>query len=162
MKNALLAASAAILVLAIGIFLATSDSSDFPSFGFFEEDPILVVLVGEARHVDLVRGAIDPGRILVDTPDAFALAEERVIAVDADAASVPIEAAGWLDREIEIVAIPMDGGRQWDRRRRTGSKDLTEEEQKRAEKIAELLKKPTLNPIEATVLLQHMDRTGQF
>lgn len=160
MKRALAAVAAAVLVIVLA--LLASRSFGFQGLGLFEQDPILVVLVGELRHVELVRKAIAKERIIVDTPAAFATAEERIIAVDAASASVPINQAGWSDREIEIVAIPMDSARNWQRARRSGSRSMSEQERKQAKKIAELMQKPTLNALEAIVLLQHMDQTGQF
>ena len=48
---------------------------------------VLVFLVGDRGGVDRVRRAVAPERIAVSTPDAVALIEGRIVAVDAAAVS---------------------------------------------------------------------------
>jgi hypothetical protein len=152
-----------------GVMIASADKPDWVSqLDYFdnESDPILVVLVGGTRSVERVRSVIPDERVIAESPGAFAVVEERIIAADADAASGSINQAGWIDREIELIAIPMDGGRQWERNRNAGSRrrggSESPEDAEKAARIAELVQKPTLNAAEAMVLLQHMDQTGQF
>jgi hypothetical protein len=160
---------AVLLTFTTGVMIAAADKPDWVSgLEIFasEPEPILVILVGGTRGVERVRSVISDERVIAESPGAFAIVEERIIAADADAASGPINQAGWVDREIELVAIRMDGDRQWEQnrnahRRGPGQAQSPEDEMKAA-KIAELVQKPTLNAAEAMVLLQHMDQSGQF
>ena len=53
----------------------------------------------------------------------------------------------WLHREIEIVAIPMGRGLYWERNRHKGNSGA--EDGAQAERIAELMSKPTMTTGEA-------------
>lgn len=168
MNSSLLMTMTAIATFGIGILILTSEPKawveETTEYFFPPPDPVLVVVVGHADLVRSVRSAIEPDRILADTGDAFVLQSRRVIAANADAASRAINQLDWIEREIDIVSVPTDGGRQWERNR--GKKKLggegSPEDQAKAEKIASLMNKPTLNAGEAMMLLQHMDSTGQF
>ncbi len=70
------------------------------------EEPVMVMLVGDAERVAAIRDAVDPDRIVASTPDAFALVEGRIIATSVEAASRPLNQAGWASRSIEIVVPP--------------------------------------------------------
>jgi hypothetical protein len=160
---------AALVTLTTGVMIARADKPDWVSgLKIFDSqpEPILVILVGGARGVERVRSVIPDERVIAESPGAFATVEERIIAANVDAASAPINQAGWIDREIELVAIRMGGDRRWEQnrnaRRRGQGGAKSPEDEVRAAKIAELVQKPTLNAAEAMVLLQHMDQTGQF
>ena len=160
---------AAFVTFTTGVMIASAEKPDWVSeLEIFDRhsDPILVVLVGGAGGVERVRSVIPDERVIAESPGAFALVEERIIAANAEAASGPINQAGWIDREIELVAIPMGADRRWEQsrsaRRRGQAQGQSPEDEAKAAKIAELLQKPTLNAVEAMVLLQHMDQTGQF
>lgn len=157
----------AIAVFGIGVLLLTSKPGDWmPKLSDFitPPDPVLVVIVGSTDLVDSVRRAISPDRIIADTGDAFALVDRRIIAADADAASGPINQLGWIDRQFELVAAPINGGRRWEqnRHRRRSDKTQSDEDREKADQIAQLLRKPTLNAAEAGMLLRHLDASGQF
>ncbi len=157
----------AVIAFGIGLLLLTSKPADWiPELGDFIKppDPVLVVVVGSEELVGTVRSAISSERVLAETSDAFALDSLRVIAASADAAGGPINELGWIDREIEIVSVPTGAGRRWENNRHQNSNDknMSAEEQAKADKIASIMKKPKLNAGEAMMLLQHMDSTGQF
>lgn len=131
------------------------------------DDPVLIVIVGSPELVDSVRKAISPDRIVADTGDAFALRSRRIVAATTEAASGPLNQLGWIDDPLDLVAMSNDRGRQWEQNRNTpggrrNQRGLSDEERERADLIAGLLRKPTLNSAEAGVLLRHMDATGQF
>ncbi len=168
MNNGFLMTMSAIATFGLGILILTAKPTEFveetKEFFFPAPDPVLVVVVGSPELVGSVRSAIESDRIVADTGDAFALDSRRVIAANADAAGGPINQLGWIEPEIEVVSVPTDGGRQWERNRgqRKAAKDGSPEDAAKAEKIASLMNKPTLNAGEAMMLLQHMDSTGQF
>jgi hypothetical protein len=105
-------------------------------------EPVLILLVGSDESVDLVRKAVDPERIVASTPHAFAVADGHVVAADVEAASDPLNAAGWGDRPIEILGPD------------AGARPVASETQPT---IAELAKKPTLSAGEAMRLLDQMN-----
>jgi len=168
MNGSLLMTMSAIATFGLGIVILTSEPEVFVEqtreFFFPGPDPVLVVVVGSREWVESVRSAIDPERIVDDTGDAFALDNLRVVAANAEVASDSINRLGWIEREIELISVPTDGGRQWERNRgKAGPGERgSAEDAARAEKIAGLMNKPTLNAGEAMMLLQHMDSTGQF
>ena len=167
MRNGFIMSMSAIAVFGILVLLMTSKPGDWlPKLSDFIKppDPVLVVIVGSTELVDSVRKVIASERIVADTGDAFALVDRRIIAADSDAASGPINELGWIHREIELVAVPTGGGRKWEKNRHQARKpkNLSEEDQEKAELIANLIRKPTLNASEAGLLLRHMDATGQF
>jgi hypothetical protein len=113
-------------------------------------EPVLILLVGSDESVDRVRDAVDPERIVASTPHAFAVVDGHIVAADAEAASAPLNAAGWSDRPIEILGAE----------RVTGSPDAqagASHVPDAPPPLAELAKKPTLTPGEAMRLLEHMN-----
>jgi hypothetical protein len=167
MRAGFMMSMSGIAIFGILLLLLTSKPGDWlPSLSdFFEPpEPVLVVIVGNSDLVDSVRKVISPERIIADTGDAFALVDRRVVAANSDAASGPINQLNWIHREIELVAVPMDGGRQWEKTRHQGrkAKTMSDEDREMAERIANLVRKPTLTAADAGLLLRHMDATGQF
>ena len=77
-----------------------------PGVGLAVEEPVTVMLVGDAESVAEIRDAVDPDRIVASTPQAFALIEGRIIASSIEAASQSLNRAGWASRSIEIVPPP--------------------------------------------------------
>lgn len=161
MKRGPLVAAATLATFAVGLAFSiwsggwTSEEA---------QEPILVVLVGGQDAVATVRSVISNERVVSDAPDAFVLVEERIIAANLDAASVPINEMGWTHRRIELVGVVMDSGRNWERERvrRAGPSGGQAEDPAGAEKIAQLMSKPSLSAFEAAAVLRHMDATGQF
>jgi hypothetical protein len=101
-------------------------------------DPVLVIVVGEAARVDLVRNAVDRERIVCETANAFALRERRIIAASFEEVGPMLMEAGWRDDPLEIV---------------TPRPASTHSEADQASKIADLMNKPTLNALEARMAL---------
>ena len=120
--------------------------------------------MGSKAGVKSVRAAVDDDRVVAETEGAFALRSRRIVAANAEAASGPINTMGWIDKEIELVAVPMGRGHKWEKNRH---KDKDAEgkdggDPEHAERIATLMGKPTLTSGEAMAVLSHMDKTGQF
>jgi hypothetical protein len=105
-----------------------------PGLPGLESEPVLVVVVGDLRGVAQVRAAIDDERIVAESEDAFALKERRVIAESFAGVGPMLTAAGWGDESLEIVAIRLQA---------------PETDSKRTSELAELMKKPALNLMEA-------------
>jgi hypothetical protein len=106
----------------------------WPGLPELKSKPVLVVVVGDLQQLAQVRAAIDDERIVAESDDAFALKERRVISESFAGVGPILTAAGWGDDSLEIVAIRLQEPQ-------TGS-DRTSE-------LAELMKKPTLNLMEA-------------
>jgi hypothetical protein len=107
---------------------------DLPGLPGLESEPVLVVVVGDLQGVAQVRAAIDDERIVAESDDAFALKERRVISESFAGVGPMLTAAGWGDDSLEIVAIRLQA---------------PETDSKRTSELAELMKKPTLNLMEA-------------
>jgi hypothetical protein len=103
-----------------------------------EADPVLIVVVGDAARVDLVRNAVDRERIICQTVNAFALRERRIIAASFEEVGPMLMEAGWRDDPLEIV---------------TSRPPSTRSDADQASKIADLMNKPTLNALEARMAL---------
>ena len=117
------------------------------------EEPVLLLLVDGRAGVALVRGAVDPARVLVSTPDALVLAEGRVVATSPEAAGGPLTRAGWAERGIEIWrAAPAHRAGPPPGRARAGS----EAGERTGPSLAELRHKPTLTTAEAMAALRLM------
>ncbi len=106
-----------------------------------EAKPVLIVVVGNAARVDLVRNAVDRERIICETADAFALRERRIIAGSFEEVGPMLMRAGWRDDPLEIVTLLPAS---------------TPSPTARASKIAELMNKPTLNILEAKMVLDSL------
>jgi hypothetical protein len=105
-------------------------------------DPVLIVVVGNAARVDLVRNSVDHGRIICETANAFALRERRIIAASFEEVGPMLMEAGWRDDPLEIVAP-----------RPPSAPPSAKSDADRASKIADLMNKPTLNALEAKMAL---------
>jgi hypothetical protein len=106
-----------------------------------EAEPVLIVVVGNAARVDLVRNAVDRERIICETADAFALRERRIIAGSFEEVGPMLMRAGWRDDPLEIVTLLPPS---------------TRSPTARASKIADLMNKPTLNIVEARMVLNSL------
>jgi hypothetical protein len=104
-------------------------------------EPVLIVVLGNAARVDLVRNAVDRERIICETADAFALQERRIIAGSFEKVGPMLMRAGWRDDPLEIVTLLPPS---------------THSPTARASKIADLMNKPTLNILEARTLLNSL------
>jgi hypothetical protein len=106
-----------------------------------ESASVLVLLVGDRAGVGAVRAAVDPTRILAETPDAIVLREGRVVATGPEVIGGPLVEAGFAERSIEVWAASR--GDPW--KRGEG------EDQKLS--LAALAKKPALTPLEVLAIL---------
>ena len=150
MGNTLLASIAAMAVFSAGLFVTLERPSWMPLLGQPEE-PILIFLVGDADSVAIVKRAIDPSRIVAETPDAIALVEGRMIVSGPEAVSQPLTAAGWVDREIELIPVPKA------RETLAAGKAGNDSDDPRFERLMELMNKPTLSQGEALFVMQAMN-----
>jgi hypothetical protein len=102
---------------------------------------VLIVVVGDTARVDLVRNAVDRERIICETVNAFALRERRIIAASFEEVGPMLMEAGWRDEALEIV---------------TPHSPSTRSGADQASKIADLMNKPTLNIVEARMVLNSL------
>ncbi len=147
----MIAGASAALLLAAGLFLALERPTWLAAVA--DAEPVLVIVVGDRSRVALMREAVDPARIVADSPDAIALAEGRLFAADAVAVSDSLERAGWTDRKIEIFTVSKSG----DSQRRGGSGAERGERDPRMERLMELMNKPRLSRGEALFVLSAMN-----
>jgi hypothetical protein len=111
------------------------------SLGSSETPSVLVLLVADRSGVAAVGAAVDPVRILAQTPDAIVLREGRVVATGPEAVAAPLVEAGFADRSLELwAAAPAEGWR--------GHEPVEDERS-----LATLASKPTLAPGEVIALL---------
>ena len=104
-------------------------------------DSVLVLLVTDRSGVAAIRAALDPARILAETPDAIVLREGRVVATGPEFVGDPLMEAGFADRSIELwSAAPAVQQHQEERE----GEELS---------LAALARKPTLTPFEAMAVL---------
>jgi hypothetical protein len=107
----------------------------WPGLPGLESKPVLVVVVGDLGQLAQVRAAIDDERIAAESDAAFALKERRIISESFEGVGPMLTAAGWGDDPLEIVAIQPRAPRP--------------EDSDRASDLAELMKKPSLNWMDA-------------
>ena len=125
--------------LVAAVFMVWKDGSwnrerFLPGLPGLESKPVLVVVVGDLQQLAQVRAAIDDERIVAESDDAFALKERRVISESFAGVGPMLTAAGWGDDSLEIVALRLHP---------------SETDSDRSSKLAELMKKPALNLMEA-------------
>lgn len=158
----------AIVTFGIGLLILTSKPVewDLPSLKelITPRDPVLVLLVGSTDGVARVRAAIDDDRVVAEMDGAFALRSKRVVAASPEAAGGPINQMGWVDKEIELIAVPMGQGLVWETNRHKNQDEPAGKpvDKAQAERIAALMSKATLTSAEAIAVMKHMDKTGQF
>lgn len=111
--------------------------------GVREPEPVLVVVLGAEGSVRGVRAVIPADRIVAETATAFAVRERRVVAETFEEAGPVLMAAGWRDAPLEIIAL----------RRHALAQPLTAAP---VDRVAALMNKPTLNMLEARLLLDHL------
>jgi hypothetical protein len=152
MGHTFIAGSSAVVVLALGLFVALERPGWLPLVGG-EQKPVLIFLVGNRSGVELVKKAVDPARVVAQTPDAFALAEGRMVATNPSAISEPLMAAGWSDRQLEIFSLPKNDGLNRGRK----GKGSAGSDDPRMGRLMELMNKPTLSQGEALFVMQAMN-----
>jgi hypothetical protein len=106
-----------------------------------DPDSVLVLLLTDRSGVAAIRAALDPARILAETPDAIVLREGRVVATGPEFVGDPLMEAGFADRSIELwSATPAV---RWNREEREDG-ELS---------LAALAQKPTLTLFEVMAVL---------
>jgi len=152
MRSTLLVGTVASVVLGSGLLWVGSKLDGGPLSGFRSaEEPVLVFLVRSRRGVERVKAAVDPARIVAETPDAVALVEGRLVATSAPAVSEPFMAAGWADRPVEIFELPRSAGPAAGGPHHTAEGPTNDAQR---EKLVELMNKPTLSRGEALFVLR--------
>ena len=111
-------------------------------------DPVLVVVVGSREAVESVRAVVDPSRVVAESAEAFAVRERRLIAATTDSVGPVLMVAGWMDAELEILALSRG------LRARPGSSSSEGEDGEA--RLAELIAKPSLTLWEARRFLESM------
>jgi hypothetical protein len=155
-KLALVCLSCAVAVASAALLLGerprwAEGSLDWvDSLPFRESPSVLVLLVSDRAGVASVRAAVDPARILVETPDALVLREGRVVATGPEAVGGPLTEAGFADRSIELWRASRP-----DPRRKGGSEDGELS-------LAVLAAKPTLTPLEVLAILNGSVRGAEL
>jgi len=144
-------------MLSGGAFLVLERPAWLPVYG--ETGRVLVFVVGDRERVDLVRRAVDPGRIVGDSPDAIALAEGRIVAANADAVGAIYQQAGWMERKIELFDVQRADHLARARKQAGGGGEADEE---RLQKLRALVDKPTLSAGEQMFVLQAMNDGLEF
>ena len=156
MGKMFLAGTSAFIVFSAGLYLALERpawTARVPEVLQSSEPPVMVFLVGNRGGVELMKRAVDPARIVAESPDAIALVEGRIIATSPSAVSDPIMQAGWSARRIEIFTLPKNDGLN---RGRSASRQGRQRDP-RMGRLMELINKPTLSQSEAVFALQAMD-----
>jgi hypothetical protein len=153
MGNTFLASVTAMIVFAGGLFVALERPAWVPIIGGGAgQEPVLIFLVGSRSGVESVKRAVEPSRIVADSPDAFALVEGRMVATNAEAVSAPLMAAGWADRDIELFTLPKSDGLKRSAKGSGGGSD-----DPRFGRLMELMNKPELSYGEAMFVMQAMN-----
>ncbi len=73
---------------------------DLPVRGF--GGPVQVFYVGHAESLAEVRAAVDPERIIAETPAGFALQEGRIVTLGPEGAAALLAVTDWSSRPIQI------------------------------------------------------------
>jgi hypothetical protein len=126
------------------VWLATG--GQLPGLG--ERAPVLVVLVGDRETVNGVREAVAEEKILVSSPDGFAVRERRIVASGAEAVGDLLMRAGWADAKLEIVTPGSS------RAARDGAASTANA---RDAELNALRAKPTLNAVDAARALKLLE-----
>ena len=119
-----------------------------------EEEPVFVFTSPHEGSFELVKAAIDPGRVVVGASDGIALEGGRLYVRDVAVAGDLIETAGWVSRPIQIVTLGMldEAGAEAAGRATSG---MSREE--RLARLRQLVHKPTLTRGEQIFVLQAMN-----
>ncbi len=66
-------------------------------------EPVLVLVVGSSQNVEVMRRVLDAERVVASAPEGFAFDSGCIVSASVEQAGVPIVAAGWTDRPVEIL-----------------------------------------------------------
>ncbi len=123
--------------------------------GLAEQDPVLVFVIPGLENARRLRASITPERIVWQGNQGLALAGGRILALNLDDAGDVIEAAGWVDRPIQIVQLD-DPKREEGTEGEAGSEGgLSREE--RLTRLRGLVNQPTLSRGEQLFVLSAMN-----
>lgn len=155
MTNPWFQLGAAFAVLVMLGFVALEGERVGQSLGLLAEDePVLVFTIPSEASLLRVRAAVAPSRVLHEDEDGLALEGGRVYVSALEEAGDLIEAAGWVERPIQIVGLGMavdeDGAEG-----SSGRAGLSDEE--RLARLRRLVHKPTLTRGEQVFVLQAMN-----
>ena len=120
--------------------------------GLAGKDPVMVFLVRDPAVVAAIHRAAAPDRVLYATPGAVVLGEDRIVAVDVEAAEAPVNTLGWVDREIEIITLEVSP-----RANSASSEARSQDDPERRARLTELMRKDTLSYGEQMFLLKAMN-----
>jgi hypothetical protein len=104
-----------------------------------EEKPVLVIDVREPSRAAAVRAAISSERVVAESEHGFALCERRLVVSSLEEAGEILGSAGWEDASLQILRFEPVRDRE----------DRDEGRQADAQRLAELMQKPTLSYFEA-------------
>jgi hypothetical protein len=108
-----------------------------------EETPVLVIDVREPSRAAAVRAAISSDRVVAESEHGFALRERRLVVSSLEEAGEILCSAGWEDADLQILRFEPARDRE----------HRDERPQADAQRLAELMQKPTLSYLEAQQVL---------
>jgi hypothetical protein len=145
-REAVFAGVGLIVGLALGFGLSRASDVGLPALAWptfaVDEEPVLVLIVGDRDRVDRVRRVVGAGRVVAESSGGFALRERRLIVAGVDEVGELLMSASWDDAPLDIMNAESLRG-----------SPRVAESSDRDEKLAELLDKPTLNYAEAQLVL---------
>ena len=107
-----------------------------------DDQPVMVIIVSSPRVVSSVRRAVARDRIVAFVETGFALGERRIIASDYAAVGPLLQQTGWNTTNLEIYS--------------SAPKEQQTEASTQDERLAALMKQPTLNRLEAQYVLSRI------
>ena len=107
-----------------------------------DDQPVMVIIVSSPRVVSSVRRAVDRDRIVASVETGFALGEQRIIASDYAAVGSLLQQTGWNTTNLEIYS--------------SAPEEQQPEASTQDERLAALMKQPTLNRLEAQYVLSRI------
>lgn len=107
-----------------------------------DDQPVMVIIVSSPRVVSSVRRAVARDRIVASVDTGFALGERRIIASDYAAVGPLLQQTGWNTTNLEIYS--------------SAPKEQQTEAFTKDERLAALMKQPTLNRLEAQYVLSRI------
>jgi hypothetical protein len=99
---------------------------------------VLVIVLCDREAVAEIRALVGSERVVAAAENAFALVEKRIISASFEGVGPLLVRAGWRDLPLEIVV---------------SGKSARKPESRPVSRVAELLRKPTLTAVEASLLL---------
>lgn len=107
-----------------------------------DDQPVMVIIVSSPRVVSSVRRAVARDRIVASVETGFALGERRIIASDYAAVGSLLQQTGWNTTNLEIYS--------------SAPEEQQPEASTQDERLAALMKQPTLNRLEAQYVLSRI------